>query len=428
LVSARAVVIVGALGGALGAAGLGLAAPAWAQSKRYPPDPVDKDAEQAAKSDLWNAAITPERQPYQSLVRGAAEQLAQRTPAATAEAFRKLDQAVQLLPREPEAYRLRGEASLERRDWVQCAADLGAADAYTQRDDVPPKVMAELRRKLGLCQARAGKLGDAEKTLAEAVASGNAAGEMWMRLGEVRIAMGKLDEAIAALRSALDGSESSVQPLIRFMLAAAYDRARRPADALLEATEGLKGDPQLGVLQNPSIPPIHPGENEYMLGLAYSADKPRPEYALAYFRKFVKAAPQSPWRKRAEDHIRDVKAAALPDSITRTGTATIDLEAARVVVRRAMPPMRACLARHPTVVVEVEISRAGPRTPATDRLRPRFFSPPDGVTVRRAVGELAEIELDAIDRCLQPLASRIAMPPAKERDTYYKATFNVIAP
>jgi hypothetical protein len=93
-----------------------------------------------------------------------------------------------------------------------------------------------------------------------------------------------------------------------------------------------------------------------------------------------------------------------------------------------MPQMRACMARHPTVVIEVEISRAGPRTAATDRLRPRFFTPPDGVTVRRSIGDLAEDELDAIDRCVQPLATRIAMPPVKERDTYYKATFNVVAP
>jgi len=424
-VSARAACVLGAIG-AVGLAGLG--APAWAQSRRYPPDPVDKDAEQATRSDLWNAAITPERQPYQSLVRAAAEQIGQRTAAATLEGFKKLDQAIQLLPREPEAYRVRGEANLERRDWAQCAADLAAAEAYTQRDDEPPKAMTELRRKLGLCQARAGKLGDAEKTLAEAVASGNAASELWMRLGEVRIAMGKLDEAIAALRSALDGSEPAAQPQVRFMLAAAYDRARRPADALVEAGEGLKLDHQLTVLQNPAIPSITPGEVDYMLGLAYSADKPRPEFVLAYFRRFLKAAPQSPWRKRAEEHIRDVRATALPESVGRTGTATIDVDAARTSVRQAMPQMRACLARHPTVVVEVEISRAGPRTPATDRLRPRFFSPPDGVTVRRAVGDLADDELDAIDRCLQPLASRVAMPPAKERDTFYKATFNVVAP
>lgn len=407
---------------------LELEAPAWAQSRRYPPSPIDKDAEQATRSDLWNAAITPERQPYQGLMRAATELLNQRTAAASLEAFNKLDQAINLLPREPEAYRLRGEASLDRRDWARCAADLAAADAYTQRDDEPPKALAELHRKLGLCQARSGKLGDAERTLADAVASGNGTGEVWMRLGEVRIAMGKLDEAIAALRSALDGSEPAAQPLIRFMLAAAYDRARRPADAVVEAAEGVKADHQLAVLQNPVVPPISPGELDYMLGLAYSVDKPRPEYVLAYFRRFAKAAPESPWRKRAEDHIREARMTAFPDAITRTGTATIDVEAARASARRAMPQMRACLAKYPAVVVEVEISRAGPRTPTTDRVRPRFFTPPDGVTVRRAVGDITDDELDTVDRCLQPLATRLAMPPAKERDTYYKATFNVVGP
>jgi hypothetical protein len=94
-----------------------------------------------------------------------------------------------------------------------------------------------------------------------------------------------------------------------------------------------------------------------------------------------------------------------------------------------MPQMRACLARYPAVVVEVEISRAGPRTPPTDRSRPRFSTPPDGVTVRRSqVGELSDQELDAVDRCLQPLAARIALPAVKERDTYYKAAFHVVGP
>src|SRR5262249_38996536 len=112
-----------------------------------------------------------------------------------------------------------------------------------------------------------------------------------------------------------------------------------------------------------------------------------PEYVLAYFRRFLKAAPDSPWRKRAEEHLREIKTAALPDAITPTGTAAIDRDAIRASARRAMPQMRACLARSPTAVVEIEVSRAGPRTPSTDRLRPRYFTPPDGVTVRRAVGE-----------------------------------------
>lgn len=410
-------------------AALGLAATASAQSRRYPPEPVDKDAENAARSRLWSAAITPERHPYQDLVRAATDALSQRTPDQTTEAIKKLDAAIRLLPRDPEAYRLRGDAYLERKDWARCAADYAAADAGTQRDDETPRAMAELHRKLGLCQARAGKLGDAERTLAGTCASGNATGEIWMRLGEVRIAMGKLDEAIAALHSALEATEQLQQGTIHFLLAAAYDRARRPADALLEAAEGIKLDRQLTGVSNPLVPPLGPGEIDYMLGLAYSAtDPPRPEYVLAYFRRFVAKAPDSPWRKRAEDHIRDIKTGELPDTITRGGSAPLDLDAVRVAARRAMPQMRACLARFPTVAVDVEITRSGPRTPPTDRIRPRYFTPPEGVTVRVALGELPDRDLDAVDRCIEAQANRLALPAVKEHDTYYKAAFSVIGP
>lgn len=400
-------------------------APAAAQSRRYPPAPVDKDAEKAARSNLWSAAITPERHPYQDLVRTATEALAQRS---SDQAIKKLDAAIQLLPHEPEAYRLRGDAYLERKDWARCAADLAAADTYRRRDNDNPRALAELHRKLGLCQARAGKLADAERTLAETAASGNAVGEVWMRLGEVRIAMGKLDEAIAALDSALEATDSNAQAMIHFLLAEAYDRARRPGDALGAAAEGLKQDRQLTLLHNPVIPLLGAGEAYYMLGLAHSADPVRPEYALAYFRRFVKEAPDSPWRKRAEDHLRDLRGVDLPDTVTRGGSAQLDLEAVRTAVRRAMPQMRACLARFSTVVVEVEISRSGPRTPPTDRMRPRFFTPPDGVTVRVAVGELVGRDLDAVDRCLEGQANRLALPAVREHDVYYKATFDVVGP
>ena len=404
-----------------------LAAPAAAQSRRYPPEPVDKDAEKAARSNLWSAAITPERHPYQDLVHKATEALAQRTADQTAEAIRQLDAAVKLLPREPDAYRLRGDAYLDRKDWAQCAADLAAADAYRRRDDDNPRALAELHRKLGLCQARAGKLADAERTLAETAAAGNAAGEVWMRLGEVRIAMGKLDEAIATLGSALEATDGNAQALIHFLLAEAYDRARRPGDALAEAAEGVKLDHQLAVLHNPVIPLLGAGEAYYMLGLAHSADPVRPEYALAYFRRFVKEAPDSPWRRRAEDHLRDLRAVDLPDTVTRGGAAQLDLDAVRTAARRAMPQMRACLARFPTVVVEVEISRSGPRTPPTDRMRPRFFTPPDGVTVRVMVGgEL--VDLDAVDRCLEAQANRLALPAVREHDVFYKVMFDVVGP
>jgi tetratricopeptide (TPR) repeat protein len=425
---AHASPIAALLGVAVGLT-LGVAAPAHAQSRRYPPKPVDKDAEAAAKSKLWNAAVTPEQHPYQNLVRSAGEALAQRTPDQTAEAVKKLDAAIRLLPREPDAYRVRGDAYLDRKEWAQCAADYAAADTYLKRETETPRSIGDLRRKLGLCQARAGKLGEAERTLAETAAAGGAPGELWMRLGEVRIAMGKLDEAIAALSSALETSDGGAQAMIHFLLAEAYDRARRPGDALVEAGEGIKLDRPLSVLYNPAVPLLGPGETDYMLGLAHSATDPaRPELALAYFRRFVKAAPESPWRKRAEDHLRDLRAAELPDTVARGGSAPLDHDVVRTAVRRVMPQLRACLARFPTAVVEVEISRSGPRTPTTDRIRPRYSTPPDGVTVKSLVGDLVDRDLDGVDRCIEAQVSRIALPTIREKDTFYKATFAVVGP
>ncbi|TMQ05443.1 MAG: tetratricopeptide repeat protein, partial [Deltaproteobacteria bacterium] len=362
------------------------------------------------------------------LMRAATDALNQRAADRMAEAIEKLDEAIQLMPREPDAYRLRGEVYFDRKAWAKCAGDLAAADSYLHRSEETPRSLAELHRKLGLCQARAGKLSDAERTLAETAASGNASGEVWMRLGEIRIAMGKLDEAIAALRSALESSEPAVPAMIHFLLATAYDRARRPADALVEAGEGVKIDHPLATLLNPTLPPLGPGELDYMLALAYTTEPARPEYTLAYFRRFLKAAPESPWRKRAEDHLRDLKTSELPSLVEGNGSAVLDLKAVRAAAQRAMPQLRACLAEFPNALVGVEITRSGPRTPRTDRLRPRLFAPPDGVTVRVIVGELVDRDLEQVDRCIEAQAAKIALPPAKERDTYYKTTFPVVAP
>ncbi|HET9624690.1 MAG TPA: hypothetical protein VFP84_25155 [Kofleriaceae bacterium] len=417
-----------ALAAVLGA----LATPAAAQSKRYPPRQVDKDAEAAAKSDLWNAAITPERHPYQDLVHAAKEALNQRTFDHTTEAIGKLDEAVQLLPREPEAYRLRGDAYYERREWAKCAADFAAAVTYTQRDDEPAHVMAALRRKLGVCQGHAGKLAEAEQTLTEAVTSaavsGGGVGETWMHLGEVRIALGKLDEAIAALRSSLDANEPGAPAMTRFLLAEAYDRARRPADAAIEAATAVGLDKSLSLLFNPAMPALGNGDYDYMLGLAFAVEPARPEFTLAYFRRYARSAPDSPWRKRAEEHIREIKATAFPEQVAHVGTAPVDPAVVRVAARRVMPQLRACLGKLPTTVVEVEIVKDGPRTPADDRSRPHVFMKPEGVIVHRAVGELSDDQLVAIEACIKPFATRIAMPAVKDRDTYYQASFYVVAP
>lgn len=434
---------------AAAAALVAAAAPASAQSKRYPPEPVDRDREQAQHSTLWEAATNPERTPYGKLIFEAEQLLREGTSASAGEAVKKLDEAVKLLGGEAKAYRLRGEAHLKRKDWPRCADDLASAWAREPggapaggpqagrgpRDTLDAKGLTELRRKLGMCQARAGRLADAERTLAEAAVAGNATGEIWMRLGEVRIAMGKLEEAIAALESAAEHSDARTA-LIRWLLAGAYDRARRPAESIASVRKAMELDRTFSTLRDAALPLLGAGEPDYLQGLAYMASEPpRPDYALIYFRYFLQVAKDSPWRRRAEEHVRELKGAALPEVVERrAGNAALDLAAARTLVRRAMPAMRACAARTPFVIYEVKLTKAGPRTPPGTTLdRPRTFVPPEGVKVDPVVGlpspgDVPQADRDTVVRCIEPIASRIALPAIKEKDTYYGLAFPVIAP
>ena len=430
---------------------------AGADSKRYPAAPVDVDAVEEQVSHLWDAASDPQRGPYESMLASARADLESRSPDHAAAAEQQLDEAIALLPADPRAYRLRGEAGLLLQDWPTCADDFAAA--WTRAQAVAPEPQRgastdatedrlELLRQLGLCQARAGRYALAERTLADAAASGAASGEMWMRLGEVRIAMGKLDEAVAALDAAREINDA---PLVRWLLAGAYDRMRRPADALEQARIALASDRSLGVLRAPSLPLLGLGEGMYLLGLASAAQEtPNGEAALAYFRKFLQLAPHSPWRKRAEDHIAELARVAFPEYVQKlSGNAPILPGVAESVIRKAMPGLRACLAKLPYTVIGVRTMKLGPRSAPAATLQHRedifdleapFATPhgsPRAPPPRTPPGLYVQVEpvdteippqaalADAI-RCIEPQVAKLALPIPKELDSSYTLFFRIV--
>ncbi|HEY2735808.1 MAG TPA: tetratricopeptide repeat protein, partial [Polyangiales bacterium] len=302
---------------------------AVAQSKRYPAPPKDLDHEADNHSHLWESALDPERKPYEELVRDARRLLDDNShpqkDQATA-ALAKLDEAVTRLPNDYRAHALRGRAYLILGQWAKCAADLELADTPELADSAD-RDTAELQ--LGICEGRAGKLADAERTLLHAVAVAPH-GEQWMRLGEVRIALGKLDEAVDSLTAALearDGVATVPEATIHWLLALAYDRARKSSAADEEARIALNRDPTFSLIQNPAYPWLRPGELEYMMGIARrtSANQDRdatPEIALLYFRRFLRIAGDSPWKRRAEEHVKELSALPYPLSLPRTAQST----------------------------------------------------------------------------------------------------------
>ncbi len=411
---------------------LALAGSAFAQSKRYPAPPEDADQERARHSSLWESALDPQRKPYDELVRDAKRMLDDRTKSSAAAALPKLDAAIARLPADHRARAARGFAYLLLADWARCAADLELANVAAL--EVHERDVIEL--ELGICQGRAGAYAEAERTLLHAVTVAPH-GEQWMRLGEVRIALGKLDEAVDALSAALEARDGS-EGTIHWLLALAYDRARKSTAADEEARRAIQFDTSFTTLVNPSYPWLRAGEDQYMLGLAYATmpmldrEQARPELALLYFRHFLATASTSPWRRRAAEHVKALAAMALPQTLYRTPQSTSLVETPPLVpvVQKVMPQLRACLAKQPGLTFAVAIIKAGPRTPESVTDHPRYNLPASAikVTLDHDLDGAAKAVQDAARTCIEAGAGKIALPAPKDRDTYFELAFYVVAP
>jgi tetratricopeptide (TPR) repeat protein len=404
-------------------------APARAQSTRYPPRPKDPDREAEKHSKLWEDTLDPGRTPYLQLVRDARLMTENRAQPDLQGAIEKLDQAIGLLPKRPEAYALRGELELARKQWPACADDLAAAEDRSPPDETGERT--QRRVQLGICQARADRPADAERTLARTASARNAMGDAWMRLGEVRIALGKLDEAIGALHTAAEIGDPNTSTFAHFLLAVAFDRARLPGEAEAQVHEAARFDPTFNKIESPTYPLLGTGEREYMLGLAHRYVQQRPEYALLYFRRFLELAADSPWRRRAEEHVKELSALELPFVIERrSGTAAVDLDATRAALVRIMPQLRACAAKLPTTALEVVVTKDGPRSPDS-RDRPRYRMPSQGVGVHdlnNIVDSPPRATIDEAQRCIETIVERAALPPPRELDAWYVIAFVVVSP
>jgi tetratricopeptide (TPR) repeat protein len=401
---------------------------AWAQSKKYPPVAPDKDLEVENRSKLWDSTVDPDRRPYIELVRDAKRLLERNDATNQREAIDKLDAAVKRMPKESDAYAVRGSVYLQQRQWVKCADDLAAAEAASKVDDITQRTRSRI--DLAVCQARAGRYADSEQTLVRAIASATGyKGELMMRLGEVRIALGKLDEAIDALAAAVDTSDS-LNDAARWLLAVAYDRARRTTDAQQYAIDAKRYDQSFSVISSPRMPYLGPGDTEYLNGIAYLYAKPTPEYALLYFKRYLTTAGDSPWKKRAEEHVRDLTAMKFPSRDTLTITSpTVQADDVRNVLEKPMWQLRQCAAKTPGVAYGVTItkSRIGPVTRET----PMYRIPIEGVIANPLIDidrVATKPDIDAAKDCMEKLAARISLPKPKDVNSYYRATFVVVPP
>lgn len=417
---------------ALGVAALSLpAAPAAAQSRRYPQPLPDKDREREETSSLWERTVEPGRAPHATLLAEARRLVsAGRTDSDLQSAAYKAQQAIALRPQDPAAYLVRAVALEQLRQWSECATNYQTALELDPKLGPDPELRGSSSASpllgLGICLARAGKLAQAEVAIDRAVsrAAGSAI-EEWLRLGEVRIATGKLREGLDALNASTEASgEPNPSALNNWLRALAYDRGRQTALADEAGAAAAVSDRYLSQLNNQGTPFIHDVERYSLLALGYRYIG-RLEVALAYHRRVLAAEPDGMWARRAREHIELLEHTAFPEEIRRLGTAPFDQVVARGLLRKAMPALVACVSAVPTVAFDVRVTRSRPTLPGSG---PRSEPRPPGASANSAMVDQPTLApIAKAQQCLVELAQKLELPAVKDPGSWYELGFSVVA-
>ncbi|HTJ46769.1 MAG TPA: tetratricopeptide repeat protein [Kofleriaceae bacterium] len=395
---------------------------AHAQSARYPAPPPDPDADAEAQSDFWDAALEPGLARFRELVDQARRMIETRDRDPMRQAADLLAEAVKLAPDRADGWWYLGVAREGVFDWPGCA------DAYEHAWKLDPQLVArpplrnraQLDHALGVCLARAGRLDDARAHLARLAQSGDADSEIWLRLGEVYMALGRLGDAEDAIGRAAE--DASISPDVHWALAVAYDRARKDADAEDEMETALRLDPSLTRVMSPAVPYLDDAEGFYYEGLAAIAAS-QPERAVVDFRRFATLAPKSPWKARADQHLVDLGTTDWPMRMEIAGNAAIDRKKAFAALAKGWPQIQACAAGHPGLLARVSITMLGPSAAG-----PVVGAPPPGT---RANAILAFDEDDAaLEKalsCIEDQAGRLALPKPTQPNGFARLVFPVVA-
>jgi tetratricopeptide (TPR) repeat protein len=412
-------------------------------STRYPPEPFDADKAAEEHSDFWERALTPDRGRYDQLLAAARRLIDGKTPKDLADADAQLAGAIELLPDAPDAYYLRGWARELAQDWAGCADDYNQAAALDPLfEPAPnPRTRGGLADGQGVCLARAGRFDEAEEVLSAATATGTATAALWLRLGEVDMALGRLEDAITALDAALRVARSLELAPIHWMRAVAFDRARQPGDAQDAAETALKADLSMSWVLNRQLPSAPPEDFFYVAGLAYETGvetRPaQPERALLYFRQYVEKAAKSPWKKRAAEHVAALApfdpASALTRPGARQGTSTLETTAIAKSLRKDLGKLASCMDDVPQSVAEVKVvihgAPAKPKRGAPVVLAPK---PPVAGVVVRMLGQVLGVpgpttaDTQAAVKCLETAAGKLKVAKL-EKGTWIQLVFPVIA-
>lgn len=350
-----------------GLAVLCAAASAAAQSNRYPPPAPDADADAEEYSDFWENAIEPGLDRYDELIGRATRLIYRRGEDGRATALVLLDEAAGLLPDRADAWAWLGIGRELEGDHGGCRDALEKAWAIDP-DWKPPSGTSNHPRPLalvlGTCRSRAGDLEGAAEVLERLTARGDDAVETLWRLGEVYMALGRLDEARASLELALDQSPADPHyAAAAWTLVVAADRDRDPDATRAAAEIALRQDPQRVRVENPNGGFLPASDGDYYGALAADVAGV-PEQALVRFRAYLARSSDGAWISRAREHERALRGFETRERVRLDGTDKPDQAKVTKAVDKIDADLRACVKKAPNLLLELGVTQHGPRPEA----------------------------------------------------------------
>jgi tetratricopeptide (TPR) repeat protein len=396
-----------------------LAGRADAQSTRYPPPAVDVDAEREDHSELWENALEPGLDRYDELVARAVTLLDSRGSRGyedRATALELLDEASQLLPGRADAWAWLGLAREKDADWSGCRDALDRAWAIDPRWSAAHRPLGVA---VGVCRGRAGDLEGALEVLERLVARGDDSVETLWRLGEVDMALGRLDDARDVLAIALDQSPADTHYVnAAWTMAVAADRARDPDAAREAAAVALRLDSERFRVQWPAAGFLPASDFSYYAMIAAAAAG-ADEEALFHARRFTAGVPDSPWLDRVAEHVRALSTFTAGDRLSVLGTDPGDPDDIRKKLAKVDPDLQACLKATPRALLQVQIVVTAAPAKNDSRTIPKA-----GVTVTALLSD--ELDLGATIACVSKVAATVKLGIPSVPGTWTTAMVPVI--
>lgn len=392
------------------------------------PEAVDVDEESETRSSFWERAVEPNRAEWDLRVKRAGQLIKHSNKQSLSQAVALLREAIRLAPEQPDAHWYLGQVYFLMGKFDACAASRKRTAVLAPDYEVPGvyRAPSNVDEGIGVCLSLGGDFTGAlrhfKRTLAKGDDPRTASYAIRWRLGETYMALGRLDEAIGALKEAVRLGRRDF--IVHYALATAYDRNEQAARARAAMEMALRHDSTQSLLARRDLHISPPEDVHYYDALAKMQPPIRKRephtivrnlaMAIIKFRRFLAEHENGPWTRRARAHIR----ALSRESITvaghwQRGAAGLAAKPTRAAIEGAHRELQACARPTPGVLYTVRIT-ALTRSRRGEPTRFGAARPVAGVrTLHYEEIETEPVKIARAKECIDRVASGLKLPKPK---------------